>query len=123
MTDESWKWLVEERIFLPVGMTLSRVNIPKDEGNYAVGKTSLKAGFKSSEENILKNSMEVLPKHAKPSSGIWSNSFELHKFMQAILSDKLLNNKMTERFLSVEGITAELPQYGIVSWVGLGAQR
>ncbi|MBC5991307.1 serine hydrolase domain-containing protein [Pontibacter cellulosilyticus] len=122
VTKKSWKTLVEERIFSPVGMNDSRVNIPKKEGNYAVGKTSLKACFEISEENKLSNSMEVLPQYAKPSGGIWSNASDLHKFMQAILNQKLLSKEMTERLLSQDRITAEFPKYGIVSWVGLGAQ-
>ncbi len=122
VTKKSWKELIENKIFKPANMKNSRVNTPLKEGNYAIGKTSLTAGFENSDTGPLKNALDILPKRAKPSSGIWSNAYELHLFMQTILTNELLGKEWTDQLLSIDRITFELPKYEIVSWVGLGIQ-
>lgn len=122
VTKEKYKKIIEDRILKPANMEYTKVYMPKDKENYAIGLTSLQENLQQSDVGELKNSTDILPKSTKPSSGIWSNAYDLHLFMQAILSNKLLSEDWTNKMLKINIVTFELPKYGIKSWVGLGIQ-
>lgn len=122
VTKMSYKELVEERIFKPANIVHSKIYMPLEEGKYAIGLTNLKEDLQQSDVRELKNAMDILPRYAKPSAGIWSNAYGLHLFMQAVLSYSLLSEEWTNKMLEIHRVTFEYPKYGIKSWVGLGIQ-
>ena len=121
-TGRSWTEVVRERVLAPSGMTATRFTIPTEEGDWALGFTSLNPDLQTTRPGALRPATGVLTVVAKPSSGVWSTADDLHGFMRALLDHRLLGAAWTDSLLEPKRITAELPKYGIRSWVGLGAQ-
>ncbi|HUE97514.1 MAG TPA: serine hydrolase domain-containing protein, partial [Longimicrobiaceae bacterium] len=117
-----WMEVVRDRVLGPAGMEHTRFTRPEEEGRWALGFTSLNADLQSTTPGALRPATDVLTVVAKPSSGAWSTAEDLHRLMRALLDHRLLGPAWTDSLLTPQRVTAELPKYGIVSWVGLGAQ-
>lgn len=117
-----WMEVVRDRVLAPAEMEHTRFTRPEEEGNWALGFTSLNADLQSTTPGALRPATEVLTAVAKPSSGAWSTAEDLHRLMRALLDHRLLGPAWTDSLLTPQRVHAELPKYGIVSWVGLGAQ-
>lgn len=122
VTGRPWTEVVREQVFEPARMEGTRFAVPRDEGGWALGRTSLAPDLQTTVPGPLRSALEVLPVVAKPSAGAWSTSEDLHRFMRALLEHRLLNAAWTDSLLSQGLETGEMPKYGIRSWVGLGAQ-
>lgn len=121
-TGRPWIDVVRDRVLAPAEMDHTRFRRPEGEGNWALGFTSLNPDLQSTTPGALRPATDVLTILAKPSSGAWSTAEDLHRLMRALLDHRLLGPAWTDSLLSPQRVTAELPKYGIVSWVGLGAQ-
>lgn len=121
-TGGSWTDVVGERVLQPAGMTRTRFAVPLTEGDWALGNTSLNPDLQTTTPGSLRPALDVLPVVAKPSSGAWSTAGDLHRFMRALLDHELLGPAWTDSLLTPQLATGELPEYGIHTWVGLGAQ-
>lgn len=117
-----WTEVIRDRVLRPAGMTRTRFRIPRDEGEWALGWTSLAPDMDTTIPGRLRPSTEILTVVAKPSSGAWSTAGDLHRFARALLDHRLLGPAWTDSLLTPRLETGELPKYGIRSWVGLGAQ-
>lgn len=121
-TGRSWTEVVRERVLGPAGMAHTRFAVPTDEGDWALGFTSLEPDLSTTTPGSLRPATAVLTPVAKPSSGVWSTADDLHRFTRALLDHRLLGPAWTDSLLTPARVHAELPKYGIRSWVGLGAQ-
>lgn len=121
-TGQPWTQVVRERVLDPAGMRRTRFAVPVDEGSWALGRTSLGPDLQTTVPGSPRPALEVLPVVARPSSGAWSTADDLHRFMRAVIGLHLLDPAWTDSLLTPHRVTGELPEYGIRSWVGLGAQ-
>jgi CubicO group peptidase (beta-lactamase class C family) len=121
-TGRPWTEVVHDRVLRPAGMTRTRFAPPGDEGDWALGWTSLNPDLQTTTPGSLRPALDVLPVVAKPSSGVWSTAEDLHRFMRAVLDHEFLGPAWTDSLLTPQLGTGELPKYGIRTWVGLGAQ-
>lgn len=121
-TGRPWTQVVDTSVLKPAGMTATRFSVPRDEGDWALGRTSLTGDLETASAGELRSALEVLPAVAKPSSGVWSTAEDLHRFMRALLDHRLLSAAWTDSLLTPKLETGDLPKYGIEAWVGLGAQ-
>lgn len=122
VTGRPWTEVVQKRVLDPAGMYGTRFAVPVEEGGWAMGFTSLNPDLDTTTPGALRPATRILPRTAKPSSGAWSTADELHRFMRTLLEHRLLSPAWTDSLMSPQRVTAELEQYGIRSWVGLGAQ-
>lgn len=122
VTGRAWTHVVRERVLVPAGMERTRFAVPRNEGEWALGRTSLAPDLQTTIPGALRPALDVLPLIAKPSAGVWSTSEELHRFARALLEHRLLDPAWTDSLLTPKLGAGELPRYGVRSWVGLGAQ-
>jgi CubicO group peptidase (beta-lactamase class C family) len=120
-TERRWTDIVHERVLHPAGMTRTRFAVPLDEGAWALGRTSLGPDLQTTTPGSLRPALDILPVAARPSAGVWSTAGDLHDFMRALIDHHLLGPAWTDSLLTPRLETGELPQYGIRTWVGLGA--
>lgn len=121
-TGRPWTEVVRARVLDAAGMNRTRFTVPLDSGMWALGRTSVSPDLQTTIPGSLRPALEVLTDVAKPSSGAWSTSEEMHRFMRALLEHRLLNPAWTDSLLTPKLVTGDLPKYGIHSWVGLGGQ-
>ncbi|HUF12693.1 MAG TPA: serine hydrolase [Longimicrobiales bacterium] len=121
-TGRSWTDVVQERVLDPAGLRDTRFAVPRGEGDWAVGFTSLEHDLESVTPGVLRPSIDILPAVAKPSSGLWSTADDLHRFMRALLAGELLTSAWSDSLLTPAVEAGELPKYGMRTWAGLGAQ-
>lgn len=121
-TGAPWTEVVRERVLRPAGMAATRFALPREEGDWAVGYTSLTEDLETTTPGTLRPAPEILTRVAKPSSGVWSTAGDLHRFMRALLEGRLLGPALADSLLSPQREAGELPKYGLRTWAGLGAQ-
>jgi CubicO group peptidase (beta-lactamase class C family) len=121
-TRRAWTDIVHDRVLVPAGMQRTRFAVPREEGEWALGRTSLSPDLQNTIPGSLRPALEVLPVVARPSAGIWSTAEDLHCFMRSLLEHRLLGAAWTDSLLTPQLQTGALPKYGIDGWVGLGAQ-
>lgn len=122
VADRPWTEVVRDRVLEPSGMSRTRFTVPVEEGDWAVGFTSLNPDLDTTTPGALRPATQILPRVAKPSSGVWSTADDLHRFMRSLLDHRILSPAWTDSLLSPQRVTGEWERYGIRSWVGLGAQ-
>jgi CubicO group peptidase (beta-lactamase class C family) len=119
-TGRPWTEIVRERVMEPAGMRGARFSVPLDEGEWALGTTTVADDLQS--QVAPRSALELLPAVAKPSAGVWSSAEDLHRFMLALVDHRLLGASWTDSLLTPKVETGDFPGYGIHGWAGLGAQ-
>lgn len=120
VTGRPWTDVVQEHVLEPASMRDTRSAVPRREGRWAVGTTTV--GVDLQGQGVRRPAVEVLPMVAKPASGVWSTAEDLHRFMRAIIDHRLLDAAWTDSLLTPKVRTGDFPKYGIEGWAGMGAQ-